>query len=134
MSATELVPAKRFYWFALAVLLLMLLGTAFRLVSLPHESFGGDELFTRRAVLLPLPQSYVMVRDDMTHPPLHYLLLKFITPVRGTGEFGFRALSLFCGIATIGLIAMLGSRLPRARWCGLLAASIMAVSRLDRQS
>jgi hypothetical protein len=70
-----------------------------------------------------------MVRDDMTHPPLHYLLLKFITPVLGTGEFGFRALSLFCGIATIGLIAMLGSRLPGARWCGLLAASIMAVSR-----
>jgi hypothetical protein len=114
-------------WFSLTILLLMLLGAGFRLIPLGHEALGGDELFSRRVALLPLSVGYAAVRDDLVHPPLYYLLLKAGMSILGAGALGLRALSLLCGIASIGLIAILGRRLPGARWCGLLAAAGLAV-------
>lgn len=110
------------------ILLLMLLGAGFRLIAFQKEALGGDEMFSRRVVTEPLPLAYAEVRDDLVHPPLFYLLLKAGTSIWGAGVLGLRALSLFCGIASIGLIAILGNRLPGARWCGLLAAAALAVN------
>jgi 4-amino-4-deoxy-L-arabinose transferase-like glycosyltransferase len=107
----------------------MLLGAGFRLISFQREALGGDEMFSRRVVTEPLPLAYAEVRDDLVHPPLYYLLLKAGTSLWGADALGLRALSLFCGIASIGLIAILGNRLPGARWCGLLAAAALAVNR-----
>jgi hypothetical protein len=109
----------------------MLIGAGFRLVSLRHEALNGDELFSRRVVLQPLPLAYEEVRNDLVHPPLYYLSLKAGTAAWGTGAMGLRLLSLVFGIATIGLVALLGSRLPGSRWSGLLAAAGVAVGRYD---
>jgi uncharacterized membrane protein len=86
-------------------------------------------MFSRHVVTEPLPLAYADVRDDLVHPPLYYLLLKAGTSIWGASVLGLRVLSLFCGIASIGLIAILGNRLPGARWCGLLAAAALAVNR-----
>lgn len=129
MVGVEIVPARRSYWYALTVLLLMIVGAGFRLISIRHEALWGDELFSRSVAVQPLPQAYTSVRDDLVHPPFYYLLLKAGTSIWGTDAIGLRGLSLLCGIATIGLIAILGRRLPGARWCGLLAAAGLAVGR-----
>ncbi len=121
--------ARRSYWLYLAVVLLIFLGAGFRLIPLGHEALTGDELFSRRVVLQSLPAGYAEVRDDLVHPPLYYLLLKAATSIWGAGALGLRSLSLLCGIASIGLIALLGRRLPGSRWCGLLAAVGLAVGR-----
>jgi hypothetical protein len=121
--------AGKTYWPYLMILLLMLLGAGFRLISFQKEALGGDEMFSRRVVTEPLPLAYAEVRDDLVHPPLYYFLLKAGTSIWGAGALGLRGLSLFCGIASIGLIAILGNRLPGARWCGYLAAAGMAVNR-----
>ena len=115
----------------MAVLVLMLLGAGFRLISLPREALEPDELYSRQVVLKSLPDAYVSVRNDLVHPPLYYLLLKTATSIWGTNPYGLRAFSLLCGIASIGLIAIVGERLPGAAWCGLLAATLLAVNRIQ---
>jgi uncharacterized membrane protein len=110
-------------------LLLMLLGAGFRLIPLGHEALDGDEIFSRNVALQTWTAAYVTVRNDMTHPPLHYALMKIGIAIWGASALGVRVVSLLAGIATIGLIAILGRRLPDARWCGLLAAACLAVGR-----
>jgi hypothetical protein len=115
-------------WIYLAVvLLLMVLGAVFRLISIKHEAMFVDEVFSRNIALQPLPRALELAREDLVHPPLYYLLLKATVSIWGASVLGLRALSLLCGIASIGLIAIVGYRLPGARWCGLLAAAGMAV-------
>lgn len=106
----------------------MILGAALRLITIKHEALFADEIFSRNIAMQPLPHALELVREDLVHPPLYYLLLKAAVSILGANALGLRSLSLLCGIATIGLIAILGYRLPGARWCGLLAAAGMAVS------
>jgi 4-amino-4-deoxy-L-arabinose transferase-like glycosyltransferase len=123
--------AAKSHWIYLAVLLLMLLGAALRLITLKHEALFADELFSRNIAVQTLPHAIEMVREDLVRPPLYYLLLKGAISIGGADAFCLRSLSLLCGIASIGLIAILGYRLPGARWCGLLAAAGMAVSQQE---
>jgi 4-amino-4-deoxy-L-arabinose transferase-like glycosyltransferase len=129
MFGTGVSSTRRQYWIYWTVVLLMFLGAGFRLIALGHEALSGDELFSRRVALQSLTAGYAEVRDDLVHPPFYYLLLKAGTSIWGANALGLRSLSLLCGIASIGLIALLGRRLPDARWCGLLAAAGMAVGR-----
>ncbi len=114
---------------AILIVLLLLLGAALRLAPLPHEALGGDELFSRRVVLQTVPAAFAEVRSDLVHPPFYYALLKSTTAIWGAGALGLRALSLACGIASVGVIILLGSRLPGGRWCGYLAGGGLAVGR-----
>ena len=109
----------------------MILGAALRLITIKHEALFADEIFSRNIAMQPLPHALELVREDLVHPPLYYLLLKAAVSILGANALGLRSLSLLCGIATIGLIAILGYRLPGARWCGLLAAAGMAVSQQE---
>lgn len=97
---------------AILIVLVLLLGAALRLGPLPHEALGGDELFSRRVVLQSVPAAFAEVRNDLVHPPFYYALLKSTTTLWGTGALGLRALSLACGVGAIGVIVLLGSRLP----------------------
>jgi len=123
--------AVKSHWIYLAVLLLMVLGAAFRLISIEHEALFADELFSRNIAMQPLPHVFELVRQDLVRPPLYYLLLKAAVSIGGADALWLRSLSVLCGIASIGLIAILGYRLPGARWCGLLAAAGMAVSQQE---
>src|SRR5579862_9340591 len=89
----------------LGLLLLIVLIAAFlRIYPLKHEALSGDELFSLRVALAPLHESYTMVRDDLVHPPLYYLLLKIGVSIWGASAVGLRLLSLAAGILTIPLV------------------------------
>lgn len=124
MKETNAIKSR---WMCLAIILLMFLGAAFRLISLKHEAMFADEVFSRNVAVQPVPHALKLVREDLVHPPLYYLLLKVVVSIFGADVLGLRVLSLLCGVASIGLIAILGCRLPAAKWCGLLAAAGMAV-------
>ncbi len=115
----------------LILLLIVLVAAALRWVPLHREALGGDELFSWRMAREPLPASWRDIRLDLVHPPLYYLLVKGVTSIGGAGMIALRLLSLLCGLATVPLIAVLGRRLPGARWSGLLAAALVAVGRSD---
>jgi mannosyltransferase len=112
----------------LLLFLILIAGTAFRFASLPHEALEGDELFSRRVVLLSLAPELEAIRTDLVHPPLYYLLMQGTTKVWGAGAVGVRLFSLLCGIASIPLIALLGCTLPGSRYAGLLAAALLALN------
>jgi hypothetical protein len=112
----------------LGLLLLIVLIAAFlRIYPLKHEALSGDELFSARVALAPFHESYTMVRDDLVHPPLYYLLLKIGVSIWGAGAVGLRLLSLAAGIFTIPLVWLLGRRLGASDATGLLAAALVAL-------
>ena len=113
------------------LLLLLLLAAALRILPLPHEALSGDEIFSHGIAIEPLPAAWHDIREDLVHPPLFYLLLKAGTAVWGAGVTGLRVLSLVFGLLALPLLVWLGTRLPGARWCGLLAAACVAVGRYD---
>lgn len=112
---------------------MMVLGLLVRVWPLPHEAVDGDELFSERVAVASIPAAYVMVRDDLVHPPLYYFILKPVVAVLGTGALALRLLSLLAGILTIPLVWLLGKRLDpgESDATGLLAAAIVALSRFD---
>jgi uncharacterized membrane protein len=111
---------------AYLILLLMLVGAVLRTAALKREALFIDELFTRDLVMQSVARGLEIARQDLVHPPLYYLILKLTTSIWSASPIGLRALSLLCGTASIGLIGALGSRLPGARWCGVLAAACLA--------
>jgi uncharacterized membrane protein len=112
----------------LLLLLIMLGGTALRIAFLPHEALEGDELFSRRVALLTPVSEIAVIRNDLVHPPLYYFLLQATTKLWGDGVTGIRAFSLLSGIASIGLLGLMGRMLPNGLRAGLLAATILAVN------
>ena len=106
----------------------MVCGTLFRLASLQHEALEGDEIFSRHMALLSPSNEITAIRDDLVHPPLYYFLLQTTTRLWGASPDGIRGFSLLCGIASIGLIALLGCTLPDSRFTGLLAAALLALN------
>jgi hypothetical protein len=119
------------YWIYLAIILLMVIGAAFRLIPLKHEALFADELFSLHIAMQPFLRALDLLRQDLVRPPLYYLLLKAAASIGGADILWLRSLSVLYGIASIGLIAVLGYRLPEARWCGLLAAAAIAVSQQE---
>jgi hypothetical protein len=112
----------------LLLLFILICGAALRFISLPHEALEGDELFSRRIVLLSPSSEMSAIRTDLVHPPLYYLLLQATTKIWGVSAVGVRAFSLLCGIVSIGLIAFLGLTLPEGRYAGMLAAALLALN------
>jgi hypothetical protein len=112
----------------LLLLAIMACGTALRLAYLPHEALEGDEVFSRKVVLLSPANEIAEIRNDLIHPPLYYFLLQASTKLWGGGTTGIRVFSLLCGIASIGLIGLMGCILPDGLKAGMLAAAILAVN------
>ncbi|MEO6983627.1 MAG: glycosyltransferase family 39 protein, partial [Edaphobacter sp.] len=112
----------------LLLLLIIVCGTALRIAYISHEALEGDEIFSRRVVLLSPPNEIAAIRNDLVHPPLYYFLLQATTRIWGSSPNGIRGYSLLCGIASIGLIALVGGTLPDGRFVGLLAAALLALN------
>ncbi len=112
------------------LLLLLCVAGSLRVLPLPHEALGGDEIFSRHMAMEPLPLAWQHIRADLVHPPLYYLLLRLSIRVwGGASASGLRLPSLVSGLLALPLLALLGTRLPGAKWCGYLAAGAMAVGR-----
>lgn len=118
---------ERRVWFPL--LCLVLLAAALRFLPLTHEALSGDELFSRHVVMQSPARGWQEVQQDLVHPPLYYMILKLSTGLWGASALGLRMLSLISGLLALPVLVITGSRLPGARWTGLLAAACVAVGR-----
>jgi 4-amino-4-deoxy-L-arabinose transferase-like glycosyltransferase len=115
-------------WQYALLLLLILAGCALRVATLPHEALDGDEMFSHRVALAPAGVAVSMIRNDIVHPPLYYFMIKAGVAVWGSSALGLRLLSLLFGLATIPLVAKIGSILPESRYTGMLAAALTALN------
>src|ERR1700722_8616871 len=87
---------------AVATILILAIALFLRLAPISRESVDGDELFSRRVALSGTSQALDLVRKDLVHPPLYYLLLKVTLAPDGTASaFDIRVLSLVAGTASI---------------------------------
>ena len=112
----------------LGLLLVLVIAAALRILPLGHEAIDGDECFSVRAATAPLSLAWAIVRQDLVHPPLYYLLLKAWVAIAGLSPLALRMLSLVSGIAAVALTFVLARRLSlRAPYC-ILAALLVALN------
>jgi len=109
----------------------VLIAAFVRIYPLKHEALSGDELFSARVAESHMRDAYIMVRDDLVHPPLYYLFLKIGIAIAGKGMLGLRWLSLVAGLLTIPLVWLVGLRLGSGNAAGPLAAAIVSLSAYD---
>src|SRR6202043_31851 len=101
-----------------------------RLSPISSESVDGDELFSRRVALSGTSQALNLVRRDLVHPPLYYLLLKMTLPNgRSASALDMRVLSLTAGTASIMVLILIGFAAPPLRGPSILAAFLLALNK-----
>ncbi|WP_148592195.1 glycosyltransferase family 39 protein [Aquisphaera giovannonii] len=124
----ELPFARHRAWYA-ALSLSLVVGALFRGWDLGLLSFWYDEVVTMRLARAPSPGALLdlLSRIDATRAPLHPLLLQGWLRIFGDGEAAGRSLSAACGVATIGLVGLIGRRAFDGP-TGLLAAWFAAIS------
>lgn len=111
-----------------AFVAVLLAGAFFRLYRLGDESLWLDEIYSvldatmrplRELVLLPLVK---------LHLPLYYLVLRYWIELFGTSEAMVRTPSALFGIAAVGAIYLVGTRLYD-RPVGVASAALLAFSK-----
>lgn len=119
-SRNRYVPGPIF-WLGI----ILILGTVLRVYDLGTESYWIDEVSTVIEGQQSIPQLLASGRLDQ--PPGYYLPFHFWIGGFGTSEVSTRAFSLIVGVASIGLIFLVGRELFGSE-VGLLGAFFMAVS------
>jgi hypothetical protein len=109
----------------------LLIAVALRAWKLGQLSFWYDEVVTMRLAEAPTPAALLdlLPQIDATRAPLHPLLLHGWIKLCGSNEVSVRALSVVCGVATVGLIWWIG-RLVFDPATGLCAGWLAALSPL----
>jgi Dolichyl-phosphate-mannose-protein mannosyltransferase len=97
--------------------------------KLGQLSFWYDEVVTMRLAEAPTPAALIdrLFQIDATRAPLHPFLLQAWIGLFGLSEASGRALSVLCGIVTVGLVCWIG-RLVFDKATGLWATGLAAVS------
>jgi uncharacterized membrane protein len=114
---------------AVATILILAIALFLRLAPISRESVDGDELFSRRVALSGTSQALDLVRKDLVHPPLYYLLLKVTLAPDGTASaFDIRVLSLVAGTASIIVLILIGLAAAPLRGPSILAALLLALN------
>ena len=92
-----------------------------------RNSMGNDEVATRWAALLPLPQlEHLLSHVDAVHG-LYYLLMHPWMAV-GTSPAVMRIPSVIAMMAAAALLVILASQLTGSGWAGLFAGLVMALT------
>jgi 4-amino-4-deoxy-L-arabinose transferase-like glycosyltransferase len=126
---TSLMHSRHGQW--LTVLGILVLATVLRAWNLGELSFWYDEVVTMRLARSPsIPALFDrLFQIDATRAPLHPLLLQGWVQIFGLSEGSARALSVLCGVVTVGLIYLSGA-LVFGRATGLWSAWLAALSPL----
>ncbi len=128
-----------------AVALVVLLAFALRLFRLGAQPIWWDEslsVYRARLDLSSILANTILIQRVVTHdtlPPLYFVILHFLVPAFGTGEFALRFFSVAANLATIPLIYVLARRMlalvspaqkqhSNVSWPALLAALLAAIS------
>jgi mannosyltransferase len=114
---------------AFALTAIVLLGAALRFSTLGVQSFWLDEAYTHAIVAHGLGHALATIPKTESTPPLYYVLVWLWSRIFGTGEVGLRSFSALCGVLTIPVLYLLGTRLVSRR-VGLVAALLTAVNPL----
>src|SRR5882762_4125629 len=92
-----------------AISVILVAALFLRLGPISSESVDGDELFSRRVALSETSQALNLVRQDLVHPPLYYLLLKLTLSNNSPASArDIRVLSLTVGMASIIVLILFG--------------------------
>ena len=111
-------------------ILLVVLALCLRLAPISNESVDGDELFSRRVAMAETSQAWNLIRQDLVHPPLYYLVLKVMLPKRNPASaLDIRLLSLTAGTASIVLAILAGCIEAPLRGPAILAAFLLALNK-----
>jgi uncharacterized membrane protein len=113
----------------LALVLVMSLGAALRIIKLGSESLWLDEAYSIYTSRLSLPAIVNEIKKDV-HPPLYYFVLHYWMMAFGESEFAARSLSVMFGVAAIALLYKLASMLFD-RTTGLFSAILLAWSHFN---
>lgn len=109
----------------IALVGIILLGSALRLFDLGSESFWVDEAKTVVTVQTSLPE--VLNIGERGAPKFYYLIAYGWTQFFGVSETGLRSLSALFSIANLALMYVVGRKLFGTR-VGILSALLMALS------
>lgn len=111
-------------------ILLILLALFLRLARISNESVDSDELFSRRVAASETSQALNLIRQDLVHPPLYYLLLKVTLPHgRSASALDIRLLSLTAGAASVMVVILIGCVAAPLRGPAILAAFLLALNK-----
>jgi 4-amino-4-deoxy-L-arabinose transferase-like glycosyltransferase len=115
----------------LAIAGIATVATILRAWNLGELSFWYDEVVTMRLASSPSPAALLrrLFEIDATRAPLHPLLLQGWLALLGSSETAARALSVVCGVLTVGLVAWIGLLVDNPS-TGLWAAWLSACSPL----
>lgn len=117
----------RFWGIAISVVALALF---FRLARISHESVDGDEMFSLRIAEAETPQAWSLIRQDLVHPPLYYLLLNLTLPTtRPASALDLRMLSLASGAALLVVVTLAGWVVLPLRGPAILTAFLLALNK-----
>jgi mannosyltransferase len=112
-----------------AVAALAGLGAALRFYGLGHQGFWFDEANTAALVRLSPGKMLGLIPQSESTPPLYYCVAWVWARIFGRDEVGLRSLSALCGVLTIPVAYLVGTRLISRR-AGLIAAALTACSPL----
>jgi mannosyltransferase len=113
----------------LALVMIISLGAALRIIKLGSESLWLDEATSIYMAQESLPEIVQEVSKDV-HPPLFYFVLHYWMKVFGDSEFALRFLAVIFGVAAIPLVFILASRLFD-QVTGLISALLLAASHFN---
>ncbi|MEB2283062.1 MAG: glycosyltransferase family 39 protein [Myxococcales bacterium] len=116
---------RRFDWFVILGAATVALALELRLARVWH--FGFDETWHVFIAAIDPWTQFLREVSGEPHPPLPYLLLRWLTPLHGS-ELWPRLLSMLPSLATIVLAALTAHELRLARPVVLLAAWLFAMS------
>ncbi len=108
----------------------MLVALFLRVAPISNESLDGDEAFSCRVAASRTSQALNLIREDLVHPPLYYLLLKTTLPNGRPGRaLDLRILSLMAGTASIAIVFLAGFVSAPLRRPAILAAVLLALNK-----
>ena len=92
------------------LVLILAVAAGLRFWRLGQLSFWYDEVVTMRLAQAPTPRALIdrLMQIDATRAPLHPLLLQGWIRLFGSTEAAARALSVVCGVVTVGLVWWVG--------------------------
>ena len=113
--------------YKVAIIAVVLVGSALRLYNLGGESIWWDEAYAIRVMSQPAPLEIIHLSSLDNNPPLYYLLLHYWMLIAGDSEVAVRLPSAIFGALAVPLIWRIGVLLFD-RGVGLLAALLLALS------
>jgi uncharacterized membrane protein len=117
-------------WFLGVAICIIFVALFLRLAPISNESVDCDELFSRHVAMSEASQALNLVRQDLVHPPLYYLLLKGTLPKGSPASaLDIRLLSLAAGVASIMIVILAGSLVAPLRGPAILAAFLLALNK-----